>query len=70
MHSFVLIIAILMVKLRAIRMCSKEEYDDYLQKYSLKCGGTCDEYKLFSFPPCTHVIVFTTMTLWPTAAIG
>ncbi|KAK8816578.1 hypothetical protein WA556_001518, partial [Blastocystis sp. ATCC 50177/Nand II] len=45
MHSFVLIIAILMVKLRAIRMCSKEEYDDYLQKYSLKCGGTCDEYK-------------------------
>ncbi|KAK8819268.1 hypothetical protein WA577_003734, partial [Blastocystis sp. JDR] len=35
----------LMVKLRAIRMCSEEEYDDYLQKYSLKCGGTCDEYK-------------------------
>ena len=40
MHSFVLIIVMLMVKLRAIRMCSEEEYDDYLQKYSLKCGGT------------------------------
>ena len=53
----------LMVKLRAIRMCSEEEYDDYLQKYSLKCGGTCDEYKRFIIPPCTHVIVFTTMTL-------
>lgn len=70
MHSFVLIIVMLMVKLRAIRMCSKEEYDDYLQKYSLKCGGTCDEYKRFIISPCTHVIVFTTMTLWPTAAIG
>ncbi|KAK8829507.1 hypothetical protein WA577_004771 [Blastocystis sp. JDR] len=39
----------LMVKLRAIRMCSEEEYDDYLQKYSLKCGGTCDEYKLLHY---------------------
>ncbi|KAK8832504.1 hypothetical protein WA577_002977 [Blastocystis sp. JDR] len=39
----------LMVKLRAIRMCSKEEYDDYLQKYSLKCGNHCDEYKLLHY---------------------
>ena len=39
----------LMVKLRAIRMCSEEEYDDYLQKYSLKCGNHCDEYKLLHY---------------------
>ena len=60
----------LMVKLRAVKMCSEEEYDDYLQKYSLKCGGTCDDYKRFFIPLCNHFIGFTTMTLWPTAATG
>ena len=39
--SFVLLFAVIFGE----DLCTSEEYDKYLEKYSAKCGDDCAEYK-------------------------